>query len=368
VDFLPLDLTDIPLNVMDNDKSSISDVLNKSRALVMITPRYKFTLQQLMRYRMKSVDSHHPLAMSTSSSLPKIISDQHDQYHQQEYFGMWNESEIYTIFTQLCRGLHHLHEHKIVHCNIKPETIWINVSFQSSLPADISNLPELVLIILAYVPSQLEVVLSSFGASIDLTKSSNTISHTIPHTTSEAPKQRISKEEKVIVIDYGKQDAYDLGCIIYCMMTTLPYTNLPSDNLNLLFADHLFVRHYSWMLRALVATLLQPDPMNRLTSKETMHILQQTATFNQCLTCRHSHHPTKPNTNNNNNNNTNNPKLTPLSSHCRDCSKSFGYLFKHREQCHFCLVYLCSKCIHVRPLPQLIKCCSACLLLNRVAH
>jgi serine/threonine protein kinase len=260
-----------------------SDIV-QSRTVFMIMPRYPFTLLQLIRFR---------------SSLHGSPSPHGDAFHL-----LLTENEIVHISTQLCNVLLHIHNNKVVHRDLKPDNVLIDIPYLPLLPLLLSSDSLITLMIISYVGlHECHVILGDFGEALDF-RDSGLKDFKVPYPLDGvskggaqialAPEIFETKAGQKVILDYGMNDAYALGRVIWHMMFTIePSSRSDSDWLTV---SSIAFQHYSVDVRMLVASLLISEPTLRLTLNEAMRSLNRlnNRKMGHCLTCNHHHHPHPP--------------------------------------------------------------------------
>jgi serine/threonine protein kinase len=225
-----------------------SDVV-QPKTVFMIMPRYPFTLSQIVRFR-----------------------------QQQGQKGiLLSENEIIHLSTQLCEVLSHIHQHKIVHRDVKLDNILIDIHYITLLPSLLANDSYFTLLIISYVGLQFEsnVVLGDFGEALDCRDTrSKDFRLRYDHSFSKggaqialSPEILEAKSGPSIMLDYSMNDIYALGRVIWDMMY---YPLEPPSPLGPPNGQPTFSMYYSKRLREMVLSLLSVDPKDRLTFNDTI--------------------------------------------------------------------------------------------------
>jgi serine/threonine protein kinase len=260
----------------------------QERAVFMIMPRYPFTLSQLVRSR--------PLQRNHGSSSFILT-----------------ENEIIQIALQLCAVLQHIHQHKVVHRDVKLDSILIDIPYITLLPSLLSNDSLLTLLIISYVGlHESHVILGDFGEALDFHESGlDAYDFKLPYPIDGislggaqialAPEILSAQPGKGKELDYSMNDIYALGRVIWDMM----YYPLDPPKLTELESTPIakagISKYYSKQLRQLVLSLLSVDPKLRPTFHETLRLLAKLKNRKNgiciCSTCSHYHREPVPSTN-----------------------------------------------------------------------
>ncbi|KAG1706199.1 Serine/threonine-protein kinase Nek9 [Nymphon striatum] len=152
------------------------------------------------------------------------------------------EKEILNFFHQMCSAMQHMHEHNILHRDLKTANIFLT--------------------------KDAKIKIGDFGISKMLTTKqggANTVLGTPYYISPEMCEGKVYN---------SKSDIWALGCILYemaCLQKTFEGTNLPALVNKIMKGQFAPVKgNYSPHFKKLVRDLLQKDPEFRPTSRELM--------------------------------------------------------------------------------------------------
>jgi serine/threonine protein kinase len=181
---------DLPYHSSLSSSSSSSSSSNTGRgggdiATCMITKRYPFTLQQLIRFRSSSSSSN---GSNGSNGINGGIGAYPDSSmsgndNDNGNGGILSENEIIHLSFQLCDVLAHLHRNGIVYRNLSCDNIFIDIPYLTLLPFPLTSFPLLSFLIISYIGlHESNIILSNFTHSFDFRDHRRNHSHSSLHS------------------------------------------------------------------------------------------------------------------------------------------------------------------------------------------
>ncbi|KAF2076219.1 hypothetical protein CYY_002460 [Polysphondylium violaceum] len=165
------------------------------------------------------------------------ILDKHQQQH--------SFNEIMMIFVQILIGLHYVHQNGIIHKDIKPK----NILLQMSDPTTIKNSSSMLM-----EPGDIIVKIADFGIS---KKGGDFFSNDIKNTTIDYSSPECLLEKVVT----NKTDLWSLGVVLYELVTLKNPKELRKD------LDNNFDCIDNFTFKYLLLELLRIDPTKRISAE-----------------------------------------------------------------------------------------------------
>eukprot|EP00455_Lapot_gusevi_P015274 TRINITY_DN17710_c0_g1_i1.p1 TRINITY_DN17710_c0_g1~~TRINITY_DN17710_c0_g1_i1.p1 ORF type:complete len:285 (-),score=49.41 TRINITY_DN17710_c0_g1_i1:69-923(-) len=229
------------------------------RTLFMLMPLHRFCLRDLIEYRI----------------------------HRQDGTGVLREIEAVHIGLGVARALYHIHQHQLVHRDLKPDNILLDMS--RAVPDSLLNESHLndPVAICASVP-----ILTDFGecletltleADQDLQGGGN------PEAVPPEIRAALALGPGQSRLNYSRYDSWGLGLLLYAMLSReAPF--MAPDQLSELRGLPETVSHH---MRRLVRWLLSVKARDRATLEQAVEELRQMASVCQnigvCVQCEHIH-------------------------------------------------------------------------------